>query len=68
METNKKNRANADNEEKNKNVTGLNSGIENTDDAIEDDGTPVLDEEDLHENDLDVEEAEDIEWEDTKDE
>jgi hypothetical protein len=68
METNKKNRANADNEEKNKNVTGLNSGIENTDDAIEDDGTPVLDEEDLDENDLDVEEAEDIEWEDTKDE
>jgi hypothetical protein len=68
MKTNKKNRANAANEEENKNVTGSNSGIENTDDAIEDDGTPVLDEEDLEENDLDVEQAEDIEWEDTKDE
>ena len=31
-------------------------------DAVEDDGTPVLDEEDLEENDLDEEEAEDLEW------
>ena len=45
METNKKNTANAGNEEKNKNVTGSNSGLGNADDAIEDDGTPVLDEE-----------------------
>ena len=66
METNKKNTANAGNEEKNKNVTGSNSGLGNADDAIEDHGTPVLDEEDLEENDLDVEEAEDIEWEETK--
>ena len=66
METNKKNAANAGNEQKNKNVTGSNSGLGNADDAIEDDGTPVLDEEDLEENDLDVEEAEDIEWEETK--
>lgn len=32
-------------------------------DAIEDDGTPVLDETDLEDNDLSVEEAEDVEWE-----
>ena len=31
--------------------------------ATEDDGTPVLDEEDLEENDLSIEDAEDIEWE-----
>jgi len=34
-----------------------------TNDAVEDDGTPVLDEEDLEENDLDEDEAEDLEWE-----
>ncbi len=34
-----------------------------TNEAIEDDGTPVLDEKDLEENNLSVEEAEDIEWE-----
>ena len=33
-------------------------------DAVEDDGTPVLDEKDLEENNLTVEEAEDIVWED----
>jgi len=32
---------------------------------LEDDGTPVLDEADLEENNLTVDEAEDIEWEDT---
>ena len=31
-------------------------------DATEDDGTPVLDEEDLEENDLSLQEAEEIEW------
>ena len=31
-------------------------------DAVEEDGTPVLDEEDLEENNIDEEEAEDIEW------
>ena len=37
-----------------------------SDDAVEDDGTPVLDEKDLEENDLDVDEAEDIQWDDAK--
>jgi hypothetical protein len=32
-------------------------------DAVEDDGTPVLDEQDLEETGLDEEEAEDVEWE-----
>jgi hypothetical protein len=31
--------------------------------AVEEDGTPVLDEQDLEENDLSVEEAENIQWE-----
>lgn len=31
--------------------------------AVEDDGTPVLDEQDLEENDLSEEEAENVEWE-----
>ena len=66
METNKKNSTNTDQEERNKKVTGTNPGLGNADEAIEDDGTPVLDEEDLEENDLDVEDAEDIEWEDPK--
>jgi hypothetical protein len=39
------------------------STIDSSLEANEDDGTPVLDEEDLEENDLSVEEAEDIEWE-----
>ena len=33
-----------------------------TEDAVESDGTPVLDEEDLEENDLTEEEAEEIVW------
>jgi hypothetical protein len=37
------------------------SGDENTD--LEDDGTPVLDEEDVEENDLTEEEADEIDWE-----
>jgi hypothetical protein len=36
------------------------------DEAVEEDGTPVLDEEYLEENDLDDEEADDVEWEDSK--
>jgi hypothetical protein len=35
-------------------------------DAVEDDGTPVLDEQDLEENDLDVEEADQIVWDEPK--
>jgi hypothetical protein len=38
-----------------------------TNDAVEDDGTPVLDEEDLEETGLDEEEAEDVEWEEPAD-
>lgn len=34
-----------------------------SEDAVEDDGTPVLDEEDLEENDLTPEETDNIEWE-----
>lgn len=32
----------------------------------EEDGTPVLDEEDLEENNLSVEEADNVEWDDAK--
>jgi len=39
---------------------------DNTEDAVEDDGTPVLEEEDLEENDIDEDEAEDIEWDEPK--
>jgi hypothetical protein len=35
-------------------------------DAVEDDGTPVLDEADLEENNLTVEDAENIEWDEPK--
>jgi hypothetical protein len=38
----------------------------NSIEATEDDGTPVLDEEDLEENDLSIEDAEDIEWEEPR--
>ena len=37
--------------------------MSDTNDAIEDDGTPVLDEEDLEETGLDEEGAEDVQWE-----
>lgn len=37
-----------------------------SDDAVEEDGTPVLDEEDLEENDLDEDEADEIIWEEPK--
>lgn len=39
---------------------------DNTQDAVEEDGKPVLDEIDLEENDISEEEAEDIEWEEPK--
>jgi hypothetical protein len=39
------------------------SDMSATNDAVEDDGTPVLDEEDLEETGLDEEEVEDVEWE-----
>lgn len=37
-----------------------------TSNATEDDGTPVLDEADLEENNLDDEEVDDVEWEEPK--
>ncbi len=37
-----------------------------SDDAVEEDGTPVLDEEDLEENNLTVEEADQIVWDPPK--
>ncbi len=37
-----------------------------SDDAVEEDGTPVLDEEYLEENDLSVEEADQIVWDEPK--
>lgn len=37
-------------------------------DTTEDDGTPVLDEQDLEENDLSVEEVDNIEWEEPQEE
>lgn len=36
--------------------------VSNANDAVEDDGSPVLDEQDLEENQLTVEEADNIEW------
>jgi len=65
METNDKNKT-PQGEEKNKDITGNNDTLAQQNDAVEDDGTPVLDEEDLEENDLDIDEAEDIEWEPPK--
>jgi hypothetical protein len=57
-------------EEKNKKADQKkmgNAGITGiTGDAVEDDGSPVLDEEDLEENNLDEDEAEDIQWEPPK--
>ena len=40
------------------------SGMSSQDDALEEDGTPVLDEGELEENALADDEVEDIEWED----
>ena len=37
-----------------------------TNNATEEDGSPVLDEEDLEENHIDEDEADDIEWEEPK--
>ena len=43
---------------------GNTKNMSTENDALEDDGTPVLDEADLAENHITVEEAENIEWED----
>ena len=49
------------------NATILNdAGSPQRDEAVEEDGTPVLDEEDLEQNDLDEEEADNVQWEDPK--
>jgi hypothetical protein len=44
------------------------SSTDSSPEAMEDDGTPVLDEEDLEENNLSLDEAEDIEWEEPAEE
>ena len=59
METPKKYQQ-TDDENEQSQMTSMSSQA----DAVEDDGTPVLDEKDLEENNLTVEEAEDIVWED----
>ncbi|MBE7171324.1 MAG: hypothetical protein INR73_12080 [Williamsia sp.] len=43
----------------------VSTGAESND-AVEDDGTPVLDEKDLEENGLSVEDAENIVWDEPK--
>jgi hypothetical protein len=43
------------------------SSAQSTDSAVEEDGSPILDEQDLEENDLKVEEADQIVWDGTKD-
>jgi hypothetical protein len=51
------------------NQSGLEDNTSSTsikEDAVEDDGTPVLDEADLEENELTIEEAERIEWDEPK--
>lgn len=45
---------------------GDNDTSGTSDDAIEDDGTPVLDQKDLEENNLSDEEAEQIVWDEPK--
>jgi hypothetical protein len=66
METNDQNFSSNPVEENDK-LTGNDSvpgdNENDNDDAVEEDGTPVLEEEDLEENDLDEDEVEDIEWE-----
>ena len=59
METPRKNRK-TDNDQ----AQSQTSGSSSTEDAVEPDGTPVLEEKDLEENNLTVDEAEDIEWDD----
>jgi ribose 5-phosphate isomerase len=65
MKTNDKNKP-EQGKEQNKNVTKNTTTSSQENDAVEEDGTPVLDEEDLEENDLDIDEADDIEWEPPK--
>jgi len=56
--TKKSNKSTSDNTK----TQSQSQAVEN--DAVEPDGTPVLDEKDLEENNLTVEEAENIEWDD----
>lgn len=65
METKPKNDASDKDEAKNKN-SQYQDDISGSDEATEDNGTPVLDEEDLEENEIDEDDVDDIEWEDTK--
>lgn len=65
MKTQPKNKTSKTEEKDDENVKDQNTG-NNTNDAVEDDGTPVLDEEDLEENNINEEEAEDIEWKEPK--
>ena len=43
-----------------------NDAANTNDDAVEEDGTPVLEEEDLEENNINEDEAEEIEWDEPK--
>jgi len=63
METQPKKHASDKDEAKNSN-SRYRDDFTGSDDATEDDGTPVLDEADLEANNIDDEEADDIEWED----
>ena len=61
----KDNNANIE-EKKDENAASQKPGFDSNNDAVEEDGTPVLDEQDLEENNIDEEEAEDIEWDEPK--
>ncbi|HEV2830460.1 MAG TPA: hypothetical protein VGW31_00650 [Hanamia sp.] len=72
MQNSAKNTSSND-EEKNKKINPNDfnpddsfTGEEKDDSDVEDDGTPVLDEEDLEENNIDDDESEDIDWEPPK--
>ena len=66
MEVNDKNQTPQGKEASNA-TTGNDAGSSQQDEAVEEDGTPVLDEEDLEQNDLDEDEADNVQWEDPKD-
>jgi len=61
METQHKKHA-SDNDEMQSKNSGNQNDSANSNDAVEEDGTPVLEEEDLEENNIDEDEADDIEW------
>lgn len=65
MKTNDPRNSSNNNFEEDEILTGNGPGDE---EALEEDGTPVLDEEDLEENNLDEEEVEDVEWEEPEEE